>query len=113
MSCVGQHAHCPSCTSLKKIEALQAYFRRKLATEFGEYFEKISAMLQQIGLNLNSLRRFPRLYPHNKRLETSMVDVYRVIFTFCTDARNVFKKVNDKKVCQKGDRRIIATSILY
>ncbi|KAI4248968.1 MAG: hypothetical protein LQ352_005786 [Teloschistes flavicans] len=87
---------------LHKIEALQAYFRRKLATEFGEYFEKISAMLQQIGLNLNSLRRFPRLYPHNKRLETSMVDVYRVIFTFCTDARNVFKKVNDKKVCQKG-----------
>lgn len=59
-------------------------------------------MLQQIGLHLNSLRRFPRLYPHNERLETAMVDVYRVIFRFCTDARNVFKKVSDKKVCQKG-----------
>ena len=59
-------------------------------------------MLQQIGLHLNSLRRFPRLYPHNDRLETAMVEVYRVIFRFCTDARNVFKKVSDKKVCQKG-----------
>ncbi|KAL8721231.1 MAG: hypothetical protein Q9225_002043 [Loekoesia sp. 1 TL-2023] len=73
-----------------------------LASEFGEYFEKISSMLQRIGLHLNSLRRFPRLYPHNERLETAMVDVYRVIFRFCTDARNVFKKVGDKKICQKG-----------
>ncbi|KAI4122971.1 MAG: hypothetical protein LQ341_007249, partial [Variospora aurantia] len=72
-----------------------------LASEFGEYFEKISSMLQQIGLHLNSLRRFPRLYPHNERLETAMVDVYRVIFRFCTDARNVFKKVSDKKISQK------------
>lgn len=75
---------------------------QQLASEFGEYFEKISSMLQQIGLHLNSLRRFPRLYPHNERLETAMVDVYRVIFRFCTDARNVFKKVSDKKISQKG-----------
>lgn len=34
-----------------------------------------------------------------------MVDVYRVIFRFCTDARNVFKKVGDKKICQKGKLR--------
>ena len=59
-------------------------------------------MLEQVGLHLNSLRRFPRLYPHNERLEAAMVDVYRIIFRFCTDARNVFKKVSDKKVCQKG-----------
>ncbi|KAL8993605.1 MAG: hypothetical protein Q9169_006219 [Polycauliona sp. 2 TL-2023] len=73
-----------------------------LASEFGEYFGKISAMLEQVGLHLNSLRRFPRLYPHNERLENAMVDVYRIIFRFCTDARNVFKKVSDKKICQKG-----------
>ncbi|KAL8732257.1 MAG: hypothetical protein Q9166_002829 [cf. Caloplaca sp. 2 TL-2023] len=73
-----------------------------LASEFGEYFEKISGMLQQVGLHLNSLRRFPRLYPHNDQLETAMVDVYKVIFQLCIDARNVFKKVSDKKVCQKG-----------
>ncbi|KAI4274984.1 MAG: hypothetical protein LQ337_003548 [Flavoplaca oasis] len=73
-----------------------------LASEFGEYFGKISAMLEQVGLYLNSLRRFPRLYPHNERLEAAMVDVYRIIFRFCTDARNVFKKVSEKKVCQKG-----------
>ncbi|KAL8965215.1 MAG: hypothetical protein Q9183_003967 [Haloplaca sp. 2 TL-2023] len=74
-----------------------------LATEFGEYFEKISSMLQQVGLHLNSLRRFPRLYPHNDRLESAMVDVYRVVFKFLADARNVFKKVDDKtkKICQK------------
>ncbi|KAL9627542.1 MAG: hypothetical protein Q9204_006493, partial [Flavoplaca sp. TL-2023a] len=73
-----------------------------LASEFGEYFGKISAMLEQVGLHLNSLRRFPRLYPHNERLEAAMVDVYRNIFRFCTDARNVFKKASEKKVCQKG-----------
>ncbi|KAL8949575.1 MAG: hypothetical protein Q9222_004323 [Ikaeria aurantiellina] len=73
-----------------------------LATEFGEYFEKISDMLYRIGLHLNSLRRFPRLYPHNARLEAAMVDVYRAIFRFSTQARDVFKKVSNKKVCQKG-----------
>ncbi|KAL8856574.1 MAG: hypothetical protein Q9178_006803 [Gyalolechia marmorata] len=73
-----------------------------LASEFGEYFGKISAMLEQVGLHLNSLRRFPRLYPHNEKLEAAMVDVYRIIFRFCREARNVFKKVSDKKVCQKG-----------
>ncbi|KAL8695828.1 MAG: hypothetical protein Q9224_003129, partial [Gallowayella concinna] len=76
-----------------------------LASEFGEYFEKISGMLQQVGLHLNSLRRFPHLYPHNERLEAAMVDVYRIIFRFCTEARNVFKKVRDKMVCQKGKRQ--------
>lgn len=59
-------------------------------------------MLQQIGLHLNSLRRFPRLYPHNDRLATAMVDVYRIIFRFCTEARNVIKKVSAKKTSQKG-----------
>ncbi|KAL8869919.1 MAG: hypothetical protein Q9174_003911, partial [Haloplaca sp. 1 TL-2023] len=73
-----------------------------LAAEFGEYFEKISSMLQQVGLHLNSLRRFPRLYPHNNRLENAMVDVYRVVFQFLTDARSVFKQANDKRICQKG-----------
>ena len=73
-----------------------------LATEFGDYFEKISAMLQQIGLNLNSLRRFPHLYPHNKRLEVAMVDVYQIIFHFCSEARNVFLKANDKNACKKA-----------
>ncbi|KAL8801160.1 MAG: hypothetical protein Q9182_004665 [Xanthomendoza sp. 2 TL-2023] len=73
-----------------------------LASEFGEYFEKISGMLQQVGLHLNSLRRFPYLYPHNERLETAMVDVYRIIFRFCTEARNVFKKVSDKTICHKS-----------
>ncbi|KAI4109132.1 MAG: hypothetical protein LQ339_001938, partial [Xanthoria mediterranea] len=73
-----------------------------LASEFGEYFGKISAMLEQVGLHLNSLRRFPRLYPNNRRLEDAMVDVYRIIFRFCTEARNVFKKVSGKKVCPKS-----------
>ncbi|KAI4182445.1 MAG: hypothetical protein L6R41_005970 [Letrouitia leprolyta] len=31
-----------------------------------------------------------------------MVDVYRIIFRFCTEARNVIKKVSAKKTSQKG-----------
>ncbi|KAL9606529.1 MAG: hypothetical protein Q9179_000315 [Wetmoreana sp. 5 TL-2023] len=99
---INQYGAALDVISNSRFAGAQAHFRQQLATEFGEYFEKISAMLHQIGLHLNSLRRFPRLYPHNQRLESSMVDVYRVIFKFCTDARNVFKKVNDKKICQKG-----------
>lgn len=102
MSLVGKYSHRAARMYPQGFARFSAYFERQLATEFGEYFEKISSMLWQIGLHLNSLRRFPRLYPHNPRLESSMVDVYRVIFKFCTDARDVFKKVNDNKVCQKG-----------
>ena len=68
-----------------------------LATEFGEYFEKLALMLQQVGLNLNSLRRFPRLYPHNDRLASAMVDVYQQIFEFCSRAREVFMEAIEKK----------------
>lgn len=73
-----------------------------LATEFGEYFEKVGSMLQQIGLNLNSLRRFPKLYPHNDRLALAMVDVYQRIFDFCSEARKVFVEARErrsKKIC--------------
>lgn len=73
-----------------------------LASEFGEYFEKLANFLQQIGLNLNSLRRFPRLYPHNDRLASSMVDVYQKIFEFCSKARTVFVEARERrsqKIC--------------
>ena len=73
-----------------------------LATEFGEYFEKLASMLQQIGLNLRSLRRFPRLYPHNDHLALAMVDVYRKIFEFCSKARRIFveaRERREKKIC--------------
>ena len=89
---------------------MAANARIQLSTEHGEYFEKITSMLQQIGLNLNSLRRFPRLYPHNQRLEAAMVDVYRLIFRFCSEARNVFYKANDKKSCKKGNLKTSTTS---
>lgn len=77
-----------------------------VATELREHFEKISSMLQQIGLHLNSLRRFPHLYPNNDRLAPAMVDVYRTIFRFCTEARDVFKKVSAKKIGQRANHMI-------
>ncbi|KAL8752999.1 MAG: hypothetical protein Q9184_005556, partial [Pyrenodesmia sp. 2 TL-2023] len=98
---------CPIWGSIRIV--LHLIFGPKLASEFGEYFEKISSLLQKIGLHLNTLRRFPRLYPHNERLESAMVDIYRVIFRFCTDTRNVFKKVSEKKVCQKGKWPFVET----
>lgn len=73
-----------------------------LATEFGEYFEKLTNLLQQVGLNLNSLRRFPRLYPHNDRLASAMVDVYQKIFDFLKRARKVFIEAKERrslKIC--------------
>ena len=54
-------------------------------------------MLQQIGLNLQCLQRFPRLYPHNRPLEMAMVDVYQTIFDFLSEARDVFAKLMIKR----------------
>lgn len=68
-----------------------------LATEFSEYFEKVASMLQQIGFMLNSLRRFPKLYPYNDHLASAMVDVYQKIFEFCAKARKVFFDAREQR----------------
>ncbi len=47
-----------------------------LAKEFGEYFDKLTSMLERIGRDLSSLRRYPKLYPDNERLKNEMVQVY-------------------------------------
>ena len=69
-----------------------------LATEFGEYFEKVANMLQQIGFMLSSLRRFPKLYPHNDHLASAMVAVYQKIFEFCAKARKVFFDARERRI---------------
>lgn len=63
-----------------------------LANEFGEYFDKLTSMLERIGRDLSSLRRYPKLYPDNERLKHEMVQIYQIIFDFCSKARNVFLK---------------------
>ena len=72
-----------------------------LAIEFGEYFDKLTSMLERIGRDLASLRRYPKLYPDNERLKHEMVQVYQIIFDFCSKARNVFLKGGE------GDRKYI------
>ena len=61
-----------------------------LATEFSEYFEGVANMLQQIGFMLNSLRRFPKLYPHNNHLALAMVDVYKRFLNFVPKLEKFF-----------------------
>ncbi|KAK3318708.1 ankyrin repeat-containing domain protein [Apodospora peruviana] len=62
-----------------------------LAQEFGEYFDKLASMLEDIGLVLSRLPRYPHLYPDNKNLKEYMVNIYSAIFDFCTKARRVFR----------------------
>ena len=70
-----------------------------LAKEFGEYFDKLTSMLERIGRDLTSLRRYPKLYPDNQRLKQHMVQIYQIIFDLCAKARHVFLKggEGDKK----------------
>lgn len=73
-----------------------------LATEYGEYFDKLTTMLERIGRDLASLRRYPKLYPNNQRLKDEMVRVYQIIFEFCAKARHVFWKGGE------GDRKYLS-----
>ncbi|KAK0636779.1 ankyrin repeat-containing domain protein [Bombardia bombarda] len=68
----------------------------ELAKEFGEYFEKLAGMLEDIGNILGRLPRYPHLYPDNDKLKTTMVEIYRSIFDFCTRARRVFRVGKEK-----------------
>ncbi|KAL2813360.1 ankyrin repeat-containing domain protein [Aspergillus granulosus] len=64
----------------------------QIAKEYSEYFDKLSDMFEEIGYNLNCLRRYPRLYPDNDILKESMVDIFQAIIEFCIKARDVFQQ---------------------
>lgn len=68
-----------------------------MATEFGDYFDKLANMFEQIGYNLSRLRRYPRLYPDNEQLMKALVEVYKHVIKFCTKARAVFTEGKSKK----------------
>ncbi|KAK4176463.1 ankyrin repeat-containing domain protein [Triangularia setosa] len=74
-----------------------------LAREFGEYFEKLVLMLENIGTTLSRLERYPMLYPDNDNIKAPMVDIYIAIFELCGKARHVFRVGKDK--CQ-GIKRL-------
>ncbi|KAG4428800.1 hypothetical protein IFR05_015719 [Cadophora sp. M221] len=67
-----------------------------LAKEYTEYFDKISDMMEIMGLNLSQLRRLPQLFPNNEQLKTFMVEVFQIMFDFCGKARHVFVKASER-----------------
>jgi len=68
----------------------------ELAKEFGQYFARLGDMLENIGLVLTRLPRFPDLYPDNANIKTYMADIYDTIFEFCAKARRIFRLGKDK-----------------
>ncbi|CAP62321.1 uncharacterized protein PODANS_0_150 [Podospora anserina S mat+] len=74
-----------------------------LAREFGEYFEKLALMLENIGTILSRLERYPTLYPDNENIKAPMVDIYIAIFEFCVRAKQIFRVGKEK--CQ-GIKRL-------
>ena len=69
---------------------------KQLAKEYSEYFEKISDMMEIMGLHLSQLRRLPQLFPNNDQLKSFMVEVFQIMFEFCTKARHVFVKASER-----------------
>ncbi|KAK3390052.1 ankyrin repeat-containing domain protein [Podospora didyma] len=67
-----------------------------LAREFGEYFDKLAAMLADIGTVLTRLPRYPHLYPGNDDLQKPMIDIFNAIFEFCAQARHIFRLGQEK-----------------
>ncbi len=68
----------------------------QLAKEYTEYFDKISDMMEIMGLNLSQLRRLPQLFPNNDQLKSFMVEVFQIMFEFCTSARHVFVRASER-----------------
>lgn len=48
-------------------------------------------MLENIGLVLTRLPRFPALYPDNAEIKVRIVDIHDAIFEFCSKARHVVR----------------------
>ena len=72
--------------------------------EFGEYFDKLATMFEQIGYNLSRLRRYPRLYPDSEQLMKALVEVYKNIIKFCAKAREVFMEGKKRRSrCKKDE----------
>ncbi|KAF4626816.1 hypothetical protein G7Y89_g11339 [Cudoniella acicularis] len=69
----------------------------RLAKEYSEYFDKIADMMEVMGLHLSQLRRLPQLFPRNDQLKLFMVEVYQIMFEFCSKARNVFVQASQRK----------------
>ncbi|GJN70066.1 hypothetical protein PLICBS_004118 [Purpureocillium lilacinum] len=62
-----------------------------LAKQFGEYFAKLTGMLESIGEILDRMPRYARLYPDNARLRQGLTEMYRAVFDFCAQARDTFR----------------------
>ena len=60
-------------------------------------------MLENIGLVLTRLPRFPELYPDNAEIKTRMVDIYDAVLEFCANAIHVFRVGKDKS---RGTRKL-------
>lgn len=54
-----------------------------LVCEFGEYFEKLVLMLENIGIIFSCFECYLILYLDNENIKVFMVDIYIVIFEFC------------------------------
>jgi hypothetical protein len=82
-----------------------------LAYEFGEYFDKLTAMFEEIGRNLTGLRRYPKLYPNNKILQESMVKIFKRIFEFCSRAKYVFRAGKNRSSSFKAQGHNVFNSV--
>jgi hypothetical protein len=82
-----------------------------LAYEFGEYFDRLTGMFEEIGRNLTGLRRYPKLYPNNKILQESMVKIFKKIFEFCSKAKHVFKAGKTRSASFKAQGHNVFNSV--
>src|SRR6266487_1919983 len=69
------------------LNVVESLIITQLAKEYSEYFEKIADMMEVMGLHLSQLRRLPQLFPQNDQLKSFLVEVYQIMFEFCTKAR--------------------------
>lgn len=66
--------------------------RLQIAREYNKYFERLIAMLGQIGDILPRFRDYEQLFPSHRRLLYCISDAYLDIITFCEKAKSIFKK---------------------
>ncbi|MDI1487058.1 MAG: hypothetical protein OHK93_006321 [Ramalina farinacea] len=64
-----------------------------LASEAGQYFERISSMFVEIGELLPRLHVYEKLFPTHERLVQALIVIYCDLIHFCSNAKHALRRV--------------------
>jgi len=94
---------------------IEIFASQKLARNFIDYFVRLVDMIKELRPEIPFLDRYLKLAPQSEALKLALVQVYKKIFYFVTEARKVFVAEHEKrqgnKLTGKRSTPTLSTSI--